>query len=157
MVTIKDDKGKEWSFHVDKKLQKFLIDKVKDRITKKDKDYVLLIDGYEGSGKSTFGMQMGKFVDPSLTLDRVCLTADEFKQRILDAKKGQCVIYDEAVTGMSAGNSITRIGKLLKSLMMQMRQQNLFVIVILPSVFELNRYAVLVGQEVCSMCMKRRT
>ena len=95
------------------------------------------------SGKSTFAQQIGMYVDPTLCLDRVCMTADEFKNAIRIADKGQCVIYDEAVTGMSAGESITRIGRLLKSLMMQMRQKNLFVIVILPSVFELNKYAVL--------------
>lgn len=49
---------------------------------------------------------------------------------------------------MSAGESITRIGRLLKSMMMQMRQKNLFVIVILPTVFELSRYSVL-GRARC--------
>jgi len=95
------------------------------------------------SGKSTFAQQMGTYVNPTLDLSRICMTADEFKKAILNAKKGDCVIYDEAVTGLSAGESITRIGRLLKSLMMQMRQKNLFVIIILPSVFEFNKYAVL--------------
>ena len=130
------------SFHVDKRLLKFL-DVVKSKLISKDKDYVMLIDGYEGVGKSTFAQQAGMYVDPTLNLDRVCMTADEFKNQIINAQKGQCVIYDEAVTGMSSGESITRIGRLLKSMMMQMRQKNLFVIVILPSVFELNKYAVL--------------
>lgn len=95
------------------------------------------------SGKSTFAQQLGKYVDPSLDLSRICMTADEFKMAIINAKPFQCVIYDEAVTGMTAGDTISRIGKLLKSMMMQMRQKNLFVIVIIPSIFELNRYAVL--------------
>ena len=132
----------EISYHVDKKMIKFL-NKIKNLITKKDKDYVMIIDGYEGSGKSTAAQQWGKFVDPSLDLPRICMTADEFKQAIIDAKQKQCVIYDEAVTGMSSGDTITRIGRLLKSMMMQMRQKNLFVIVIIPSIFELNKYTVL--------------
>ena len=130
------------SFHVDKRMVRFL-DKVKKLITQRDKDYVVIIDGYEGSGKSTAAQQWGKYVDNTLCLERICMTADEFKKAILTAGKGQCVIYDEAVTGMTAGDTISRIGKLLKSLMMQMRQKNLFVIVILPSIFELNKYAVL--------------
>jgi hypothetical protein len=103
----------------------------------------MLVDGYEGAGKSTWAQQVGKYVDPTLCLSRICMTADEFKKSIINGKKGECVIYDEAVTGMAAGESITRIGRLLKSMMMQMRQKNLFVIVILPSIFELNKYAVL--------------
>ena len=130
------------SFHIDKRLLKFL-NIIKSKLISKDKDYVMLIDGYEGVGKSTFAQQAGMYVDPTLCLDRICMTADEFKNAIIKAEKGQCVIYDEAVTGMSSGESITRIGRLLKSMMMQMRQKNLFVIVILPSVFELNKYAVL--------------
>lgn len=134
--------GQTLSYHVDRKMIYFL-DKVKDLLDKKDKDYVTLIDGYEGAGKSTAAMQWGRYVDPTLCLDRVCMTANEFKEQIIKAKQGECVIYDEAVTGLSAGESITRIGKLLKSMMMQMRQKNLFVIVILPTVFELSKYSVL--------------
>lgn len=135
--------GTTLSYHIDKKILSFLDKKVRERINHKDKDYVLLTDGYEGSGKSTFSMQIGRYIDPTLNLNRVCMTADEFKNAIIKAKKGQTVIYDEAVTGLSAAESITRIGRLLKSMMMQMRQKNLFVIVILPTVFELNRYSVL--------------
>ncbi len=144
MVEITDPTTKETlSYHVDTKMQSFLNKKVKDRIQKKDKDYVLIIDGYEGSGKSTLAQQMGKFVDPTLNLSRICMTTEEFKQAIINADKNQCVIYDEAVTGMTAGDSISKVGKLLKSMMMQMRQKNLFVIVIIPTVFELNKYSVL--------------
>jgi len=134
--------NKTYTYHVDNRLIKFL-EKVKQRINKKDKDYVLLIDGYEGAGKSTFGIQMGRYVDNDLSLDQICMTATEFKQAIINAKKGQCILYDEAVTGLTAGDSISRVGKLLKSMMMQMRQKNLFVIVVLPTIFELSRYAAL--------------
>jgi hypothetical protein len=130
------------SYAVDKKVR-YLLDGVKHYISKRDKDYVMLLDGYEGSGKTTFALQMGKYVDPTLDLSRVCMTPDSFKEAIMSAKKAQCVIYDEAVTGLTAGASITRVGRILKSMMMQMRQKNLFVIVIMPVIFEFNKYAVL--------------
>jgi len=139
---IKKKQTRQLSYHVDKRMMRFL-DSIKKKITQSDKDYVLIIDGYEGSGKSTLAQQIGRYVDPTLNLDRICMTADEWKEQINKAGKGQCVIYDEAVTGMSAGDSIARIGKILKSMMMQMRQKNLFVILIIPTVFELNKYAVL--------------
>jgi hypothetical protein len=130
-------------FYVEPRLRHYLDTKVKIDLSKKDKDYVILIDGYEGSGKSTFAQQIGKYVDPSLCLERICMTADEFKNAIATSQKNQCVIYDEAVTGMTAGDSISRVGKLLKSMMMQMRQKNLFVIIIMPTIFEFSKYAVL--------------
>ncbi len=143
LYNLKDPKTKEEiSYHIDKKIV-YLLEGVKNYISKRDKDYVMLIDGYEGSGKTTFAIQLGKYVDPSLNLSRICMTPDEFKDAIKTAKKGQCVIYDEAVTGLTAGDSITKVGRILKSMMMQMRQKNLYVIVIMPVIFEFNKYAVL--------------
>lgn len=143
MVEVINPITKEtWNYHLDPRLIPYL-DKIKKNIDKKDKDFVLLIDGYEGSGKSTFAQHLGRYLDNSLSLSKICMTGDEFKQAIINAKKGECVIYDEAVTGLSSGDSITRIGRLLKSMMMQMRQKNLFVIIIMPTFFELNKYAVL--------------
>lgn len=130
-------------YYIEKKLKWFLDSVIKEDLAKKDKDYVLLVDGYEGAGKSTFAVQIAKYIDPTLSLDRVCLTAEEFKNAVINSKKNQAVIYDEAVTGMSSSDSLTRVGRLLKSLIMQMRQKNLFVIIIMPSIFEFGKYAVL--------------
>lgn len=140
IVTTIDPITKEKvSYYVDKNLLK-LLERIKDKIQKKDQDYVMLIDGYERVGKSTIGIQIGKAVDPTLCLERICMTADEFKEAIINAKKGECIIFDEAVAGFGAGDSIARVGKILKSLVMQCGQKNLFIIIIIPSVFELNKY-----------------
>ena len=143
MVTIAGDDGISYTFSVDKKLRHFLDEKVIKRINNRDKDYVMLVSGYEGAGKSTWAMQIAKYVDHNFCLDRVVFTPEEFRAAVNTANKGECIVYDEAVTGMTAGGSITKIGRLLKSLMMQMRQKNLCIIVVIPSVFELNKYAVL--------------
>lgn len=143
MVEITGKDGKTFSFAVARPMKRFLDNKIIKKINTKDKDYVMLLSGYEGSGKSTLASQLAKYVDHDFCLDRMCFTPEEFKKCIYNAEKGQAVVYDEAVTGMTAGGSITKVGRLLKSMMMQMRQKNLFVIVVIPSVFELNKYAVL--------------
>lgn len=143
MVTITGDDGIKYSFSVDRALKGFLDTKVIPRINHRDKDYVMLVSGYEGAGKSTWAMQVAKYVDHNFCLDRVVFTPEAFRDAVNTAKKGQCIVYDEAVTGLTAGGSITKVGRLLKSLMMQMRQANLMVIIVIPSVFELNKYAVL--------------
>jgi adenylate kinase family enzyme len=137
-----DEQGNELSYYMEDRLGGYC-QKIKETINKKDKDFVILVDGYEGSGKSTFAQQVGKAIDSDLSLDRICMTPEQFKEAIKRADKGQCVIYDEAVTGLSSGDAISKVGKILKSMMMQMRQKNLCVIVIMPTFFELNRYAVL--------------
>ncbi|HKL24143.1 MAG TPA: LAGLIDADG family homing endonuclease, partial [Candidatus Nanoarchaeia archaeon] len=100
-------------------------------------DYIIT----HNSGKSTVALQIGKYADPTLTLDRVVFNAEDFRKKILEAKKGQCVIFDEAFTGLASTSSISKINNTLKNLMMQMRQKNLFVVIVLPSFFLLDKYA----------------
>ena len=116
------------------------LDKVKYRLEKKDKDFVMLVDGKEGAGKSTLAVQMAKYVDNSFCVDRCCMTSEQFKEAIYKAKKGQAVIYDEAFTGLSSKGALSEINRMLVSLMMQMRQKNLLVIIVLPTFFMLEKY-----------------
>lgn len=129
--------------YIDTRLYGAINKKIIPDITKKDKDKVYIVDGAEGSGKSTFAMQFGKAIDPTLDLSRVCMTPDEFTKAVLKAKKGQVVIYDEAFTGLSSRQSWSEVNKLIASLMMEMRQKNLVVIIVMPTFFLLERYVAL--------------
>jgi len=135
--------GEKKTCYMDTKLHQQIEKKVKPKILKKDHDWVWIVDGSEGSGKSTLAMQLGKVLDPSLDLDRVCMTPREFTKAVIKAKKGQCVIFDEAFTGLSSRSSLTEINKLLVSLMMEMRQKNLCVIIVMPTIFMLDKYVAL--------------
>jgi len=148
-VKVKDEKnGFEISYSMDLRLRKNIDEKVKPALQKKDKDYIICIDGNEGSGKSWFGFQIGKYIDPSLGLSRVVFNAEQFRQAVFKAKKGQVVIYDEAFTGLSSRASLSGINRALVSLMMQMRQKNLCIILILPTFFLLDKYAALFRSKV---------
>lgn len=143
VVTIYDKKqDKNIKFYLDERLQARL-DRVKVDLKKNDKDCFIALDGNEGSGKSTLALQIGKYVDPTLNLSRVVFTAEEFRAAILKAKLRQCVIFDEAFTGLSSRASLSGVNKTLISLMMQIRQKNLFVIMVLPTFFLLDKYVAL--------------
>lgn len=113
---------------------------IKNKIHKKDQDYVCVVDGNEGSGKSVFAMQIAKWIDPTLCIERVCMNGEEFKEAINKAKQHEAIIFDEAFTGLSSRSSLSAINKVLVSKVMQMRQKNLFVVVVLPSIFMVDRY-----------------
>ena len=125
------------------RLKRNLDEKVIPDLHKKDKDCFLVIDGAEGAGKSVLAFQIGKYVDPSLNLSRIVFSAEMFREAILKAKKGQCVIFDEAFTGLSSRSSLSMVNKVLISLTMQMRQKNLFILIVLPSYFLLDKYIAL--------------
>jgi len=141
---IKDTKLNETiTYYMDDRLKRNLKDKVITSLHKKDKDCVIVVDGAEGSGKSTLAMQIGKYVDHSLDLSRIVFSPDDFREAILKAKKGQCIIYDEAFTGYSSRASLSPVNRVLVSLAMQMRQKNLFIIIVLPTIFLLDKYMAL--------------
>lgn len=132
--------GEKITYYLEDKLKKNLDTKVIPSLGKKDKDCVIALDGTEGSGKSTLAFQIAKYVDNTFNLNRVVFTAEEFRQAIYKAKKGEAVVYDEAFTGLSSRASLSGINRALVSLMMQMRQKNLLVIIVLPTFFLLDKY-----------------
>ena len=141
IVEVKDPNTKKtYNYFIEPRLKKQIDKKVIPTLKKRDEDEVLIIDGDERSGKSTFGMQLGKYIDPSLDLDRVCFTPDEFRKAIINAKQYQVVIFDEAYRGLASKGALTEVNKLLVSLMMEMGQKNLCVIIILPTFYLLEKY-----------------
>lgn len=148
-ITIKDPKFEEpIKYYMDDRVKSELDNSVINSLEKKDKDFLMVFDGAEGSGKSTLAFQVGKYVDPTLNLNRVVFDADSFRKAIYKAKKGQVVIFDEAFTGLSSRASLSGINKALVSLMMQMRQKNLCIILVLPTFFLLDKYAALFRSKV---------
>jgi adenylylsulfate kinase-like enzyme len=114
--------------------------KIKNAVTKKDRDFVLVVDGEEGSGKSVLSMQLAKELDPNFTLDNICFNADQFLQRLKSAPKFSCIVLDEAFSSANSRSALTEVNRSLIGVATEMRQQNLFVIIVIPSFFDLDRY-----------------
>jgi hypothetical protein len=141
VVTIIDPKtNKEISFFIEPWIKERFDNKVIPDLEKKDKDCVIAIDGREGSGKTWLGLQWCKYIDPSFNLNRVTFTPEEFREVIHKAKKGQAVMFDEAFTGFSSRAALSGVNRTLISLMMQIRQKNLFIVIVLPTIFLLDKY-----------------
>jgi len=140
-VKVIDPKTKkEVSYYLEPWVREKFDKKVIPELKTKDKDFFAAFDGVEGSGKSTLAMQWCKYIDPSFNISRVVFTPDEFREAIFKAKKGQAVLFDEAFTGFSSRASLSGVNKTLVSLMMQIRQKNLFVAIVLPTIFLLDKY-----------------
>ena len=113
------------------------------KVIHKDWDMVFLVDGQEGSGKSTLSLQCAYYCDPTLNNSRVCFTAQEFQTAILKAKPYQAVTYDEAYTGLSSRATMSLINRTLVSMLAEIRQKNLFVFIVMPTFFDLDKYVAL--------------
>jgi len=118
------------------------LDKVKKRVLNKDRDFVCVIDGEEGVGKSVLAMQIAAYFDPAFNIDKIVFNSDDFLKLIKDpkTKKGSCIILDEAMNAANARGSLTEVNRSMQGVASEMRQKNLFILMIIPSFFDLDKY-----------------
>ena len=117
------------------------LDKVRYRVLKKDFDFVSIVDGREGSGKSVLALQMGAYLDPNFSLDNVVFTSEDFIKKIKDPKikKGACIVLDEAFNAINSRASMSEVNRSMGAVATEMRQKNLFILIVLPSFFDLDK------------------
>lgn len=112
----------------------------KKQIIEADQDRVIIITGREGSGKSTLAAQMAWEFDKTFGLDDILFNAEDFAKRIREVKKHKAIVFDEAFNGLSSKGALSKENKGLIRLLQECRQRNLFIIIVLPSVFLLEKY-----------------
>lgn len=130
------------TFYMDGYLRSNL-DIIKQKVCEEDFDCVYVVDGYERFGKSTLVQQVSKYVDPTFSIDRMCFNASEFTAAVRKAEKNQAVVYDEAITGLSARTALGVINTALVKMLAQIGQKNLFVGIVIPAFFDLDKYVCL--------------
>lgn len=121
------------------KLLKQNLDILKTAV-KEDFDMFFIVDGLEGAGKSVLAQFMAGYLDPTLNIDRICFNPEEFVEAVKKAKKNEAIIYDEAIGGLMGRAAISSVNKMLVQVLAECRQKNLFVFIVLPCFFELDRY-----------------
>lgn len=111
------------------------------KVIKGNLDRIYVIDGREGeAGKSTLAMQLANIVDPNFNLDKIVFNAGDFERALRSAEKGDAIIFDEAFNGLSSKSALSKQNKRLVRLLMEVRQRNLFIFIVLPSIFLLEKY-----------------
>lgn len=108
-----------------------------------DWDMIFVYDGNEGSGKSVKAMQDAKYCDHDFDIDKLAFTPRQFRKLVLSSPKYSAVVYDEAYTGLSSRATMSLINRALVGMLTEIRQKNLFIFVVLPCFFDLDRYVAL--------------
>lgn len=115
-------------------------DSIKKTI-RKNWDYLFCIDGEVGAGKSIFAQLLGFYLsDGKLKIENIVFTGDDFKERVLAANRYDCIIFDEAFRGLSARSSLSKVNTSIVQMLNEIRQKNLFVLIVLPSVWDLDTF-----------------
>jgi ABC-type dipeptide/oligopeptide/nickel transport system ATPase component len=107
---------------------------IRHRINEQDKNYMCVMVGQTGSGKSANAVELARRVDPSFEISpRVVFTPKEFMEQIPKMKKGQAIIFDEAGVGIPAREWMRVQNKLIGYVAQFFRHLNLCVIFTVPS------------------------
>lgn len=113
------------------------------KVIKKDWDMLFVYDGYEGSGKSVKAMQDAFYVDPTLTVDRIVFNPDDFKDAVMKAERFQAIVFDEAYGGLNSRSAMGNVNKSIVQMLTVIRERNLFIFIVLPTFFDLDKYVAL--------------
>lgn len=117
-----------------------------------DWDGLLLVFGREGVGKSTFALQLASYLDEGFNLDRVCWTAEAFVELCLSAERYSCIVLDEAYLTFANRSALRKLQSVVTAMLTTIRDRNLFLIVVSPTIFDLSKYLVVSRALVAIRC-----
>lgn len=150
------------TYHIDNRLHRLWTKNSLAKLRYINTDKLYVVDGREGTGKSTFTIQQACFLDPSMQdlnvfLSRICFSAEEFYEVAKKVKNG-VIIFDEAFRGFSSRAALSKTNKKLITGLMEMRQNNNIVFIVLPSFFMLDIYpAMLRSNALFNIYIDKRT
>ena len=108
---------------------------------KKKWDVIGIVVGSEGDGKSVYAMQRALYFDANFNIDNIVFTSKDFLDAVNDKEKfpnGSCILWDEADDlGDHWASSIT---KTLTKTFKRIRKRQLFILLVTPTFFDLNKY-----------------
>lgn len=112
----------------------WLSDYALDRV-RKNQNYIILIVGGVGTGKSYMGMRFAEDIDPYFDINRILFHAKDFVELLdLGLPKGSVIMWEEVGVGLSSRDWYKSQNKLISSLFETFRRHNLILIMTVPNI-----------------------
>jgi len=116
------------------------------KVTQEDYDEVMVITGDEGTGKSRLMMHIVEWwnsqkgtTKPEEVDECVALDSEQFSNILQEVYKGAVRVNDEAADISSRG-AMSKTNKLFMLVYQLIRGENLFTILVIPSIFDLDTF-----------------
>lgn len=113
------------------------LDKVKVRVRKKNWDYLALVAGLPGSGKSTFARGLARYFCKWFDVNYVAFSGDDFVEITNTCPEYSSVILDESFASLNS--KVTQTEDFIKIInhLQLIRQKHLYIFLCLPNFFDL--------------------
>ncbi len=113
----------------------FLINRIDDRVNRQNKNFLMVLTGSTGSGKTYTAMRFAELIDPTFDISRVVFTQEQFMDLLKNGKlqKGNVIVWDEVGVNQSAKEWFETTNKLINFVIQTFRNKNLVVICTAPN------------------------
>ena len=116
------------------------LDNVRKRLLEKDQDFVLVVDGREGVGKSSLALHIATYFDPKFNVDKICFNISDFKKQLFKSKRGGCILIDEGALLAMSRNAMTSDNREFMKIMTICRKFNQLIIICIPNINIIDSY-----------------
>lgn len=101
----------------------------------RNKNFVGLVVGPTGSGKSYSAVSIGEMMDPTFTIDRIVFQPVELMNQIQNGKlkPGSVIVFEEVGIAMDSANWQTGIIKMLKYVLETFRHRRFILLMTVPN------------------------
>ena len=138
VISGKNWKGGDCQFYMDQNLYKNWTN-IKEVVSEKDFDYIALVCGLPGVGKSNFAISGCKFFCPWFDETYIASSADEFIEITNRCPRRSAVMLDESFASMNSKVGMTSEFLKIVNHLQIIRQRNLYVFLCLPNFFDLQK------------------
>jgi len=114
---------------------------IQNRISN-DLDAIIIVEGPEGSGKSTGAIHYAFKMDKEFSLNHIIYSMENAVDLVYSLPKGSVIIWDEACYDMSRRDAMTKTNKEIIKLAMATRSRNLIHLICIPHMEDLETYIV---------------
>ena len=144
VARIMPDTNKLRSFSMDGYLY-HLLEGHKNAVLNHNTSLVVVIDGRSGLGKTTLANQVCMMLSKDYNLQKIHYNPTSFlegdesgKVGLANAKKGDCIVFDEAML-ISSRSALSSINKMIIQSMSMIRSKQIFVVFCVNSIFDLDK------------------
>lgn len=131
-------------------MDQYLIDnlEVLKKAVAKKWDGIVMVDGIEGSAKTTLVGACAYYLDPNYGIDSVVFTQDQFFKMVDTAKAGSVIHWDEFIFGGLSTEALNKVQNALIKKMTTIRKKRLYIFLVMPWFFMMRPYFA-VGRSRC--------
>jgi len=108
---------------------------VRDRLLRRNQNWLAILCGKTGSGKSYSAITLARKIDKDFNMDKLVFRVEDLMKLLNSGKlkRGDCIVFDEAGVGIPAREWYTISNKAIGYLLQTFRNMNLAVIFTTPN------------------------